>query len=51
MSRALCVCGELKSQDDRPQNKLEALLVSVGETLNETLYARTHSVVYASATP
>ena len=42
--------ASLSRKTDRPQNKLEALLVSVGETLNETLYARTHSVVYASAT-
>ena len=42
--------ASLSRKTDRPQNKLEALLVSVGETLNETLYARTHSVIYASAT-
>lgn len=55
---AICIqCPEryvyaasLSRKSDRPQNKLEALLVSVGETLNETLYARTHSVAFASAT-
>ena len=32
--------ASLSRKTDRPQNKLEALLVSVGETLNETLYPR-----------
>ncbi len=40
----------LNRKNDRNQNKLEALLFNVGQTLNETLYANTHSVVYASAT-
>lgn len=37
-------------KNDRPAEKLEALLLNVGEAMNETLYARTHSVVFASAT-
>lgn len=40
----------LNKRKDRQTEKLEALMVNVGETLNETLYARTHSVVFASAT-
>lgn len=35
---------------DRYSDKLEALPVFVGEKLNETFYAHTHSVVFASAT-
>lgn len=35
---------------DKPVDKLQALMINVGEALQETLYARTHSVVYASAT-
>ncbi len=37
-------------KNDRAVEKLEALLLSVGETMNDTLYSRTHSVVFASAT-
>ena len=37
-------------KNDKPAEKLEALLLNVGEAMNETLYARTHSVVFASAT-
>lgn len=40
----------LHKKKDRQIDRLEALPINVGETLNETLYARTHSVVYASAT-
>lgn len=39
-----------KKKDDRPRDSLQALLVNVGSKLNETLFARTHSVVFASAT-
>lgn len=42
--------ASLSRKNDRPTDKLEALLVNVGEALCETLYARTHSVVFASAT-
>ena len=42
--------ASLNRKNDRPQNKLEALLLNVGQTLEETLYANTHSVVFASAT-
>lgn len=35
---------------DRKVDKVHASLLDVGEILNETLYARTHSIVYASAT-
>lgn len=37
-------------KNDRTTEKLEALLLNVGEALVETLFARTHSVVFASAT-
>lgn len=37
-------------KNDKATDKLEALLLNVGEAMNETLYARTHSVVFASAT-
>ena len=35
---------------DRVAEKLEALLINVGEAMNETLFERTHSTVFASAT-
>lgn len=40
----------MSRKKDRVAEKLEALLISVGEAMNETLFARTHSVVFASAT-
>ena len=40
----------LSSKQDRVVEKLQALLVNVGERLNETLFADTHSVVFTSAT-
>ena len=40
----------LSKKKDRYNDKLEALPMNVGETLNETLYARTHSITFASAT-
>ncbi len=40
----------LSRKKDRVAEKLEALLVNVGEAMNETLFERTHSVVFASAT-
>ena len=42
--------ASLCSKNDKATDKLEALLLNVGEAMNETLYARTHSVVFASAT-
>lgn len=42
--------AHLSRKNDRPQNKLEALLFNMGQKLDETLYANTHSVVFASAT-
>ena len=35
---------------DRFTDKVQALMIDVGEKMNETFYASTHSVVYASAT-
>ena len=35
---------------DRKADRMEALLLDVGEKMNETFYAQMHSVVYASAT-
>ena len=40
----------LHRKKDRYIDKAQALLLDVGDKLNETFYARTHSVVYASAT-
>ena len=40
----------LSKKGDRPIDKLEAMPFNVGGILNETLYANTYSVVYASAT-
>ncbi len=40
----------LCKKKDRRTDRLEALLLDVGEKMNETLFARTHSVVFASAT-
>ena len=40
----------LLKKKDRLSDCVSALLLDVGEKMNETLYARTHSVVYASAT-
>ena len=40
----------LSKRGDKPVDKLEAMPFNVGDTLNETLYANTKSVVYASAT-
>lgn len=42
--------ANLNRRNDRSQNKLEALLLNVGHTLDETWYANTNSVVFASAT-
>ncbi len=49
-ARNVCLRGH-SSRKKRPRrDKLEALLLNVGDAMNETLYERTHSVVYASAT-
>ena len=40
----------LNRKKDRASEKFEALLLNVGEAMNETLFARAHSVVFASAT-
>ncbi|OUO92543.1 DNA polymerase III subunit epsilon [Gordonibacter sp. An230] len=40
----------LSRKKDRMVEKLEALLINVGQMMNDTLFARTHSVVFASAT-
>ena len=40
----------LCKKKDRRTDRLEALLLDVGGKMNETLFARTHSVVFASAT-
>ena len=42
--------ASLSRKNDRPRNKMEALLLNVGLTMNETLFANTHSVMFASAT-
>lgn len=40
----------LSKKGDKPVDRLEAMPYSVGSILNDTLYAKTHSVVFASAT-
>lgn len=40
----------LFKKKDRLTDSVSALLLDVGDRMNDTLYARTHSVVYASAT-
>ena len=40
----------LSKKSERVAETLQALLVDVGDKMNETLYANTHSVVFASAT-
>lgn len=40
----------LSRKKDRVAEKLEALMISVGDALNETLYDKTNAVVYTSAT-
>ena len=42
--------ASLFKKKDRYGDKVQALLLDVGDMMNETLYTRTHSVVYASAT-
>lgn len=37
-------------KNDKISEKLEALLINVGEKLNETLFTNTHSVIFTSAT-
>ncbi|MEG1517112.1 MAG: exonuclease domain-containing protein [Raoultibacter sp.] len=40
----------LSKKSDHAVEKLQALLVNVGDKMNETLFTNTHSVVFASAT-
>ena len=42
--------ASLCKKKDKRTDKIEALLLDVGNRMNETLYARTHSVIFASAT-
>lgn len=42
--------ASLSKKNDRVAESLQALLLDVGDKMNETLYANTHSVVFASAT-
>lgn len=42
--------ASLYKKKDRLTDKIQALLLDVGDKMNETLYARVHSIVYASAT-
>ena len=49
-SEAYAYSATLCRRKDRAAEKLEALPVDVGQRLNETLFARTHAVVFASAT-
>ena len=49
-SEAYAYQVSLQRKKDRYTDKAQALLLDVGDKLNQTFYARTHSVVYASAT-
>lgn len=49
-SEKYAYAATLCRKKDRMAEKLEALVINVGGALGETLYARTHSVVFASAT-
>ena len=49
-SDAYAYAATLNKKKDKVAEKLSALPVSVGERLNDTLFANTHSVVFASAT-
>lgn len=42
--------ANLNRKNDKPQNKLEALLLNVGQELDWNWFANTNSVVFASAT-
>lgn len=42
--------ANLSKKSDRSVDSLKALLLDVGDKMNETLYANTHSVIFASAT-
>ena len=42
--------AKLSHRKDRYNDSVQALLLDVGEPMNERFYARTHSVVFASAT-
>lgn len=49
-SPAYAYAANLSRNKDRHIDSLSALLVNIGNKLNETLFARTHSVVFTSAT-
>ncbi len=49
-SEAYAYAATLNKKKDKVAEKLSALPVSVGEKLNDTLFANTHSVTFASAT-
>lgn len=49
-SEAYAYAATLNKKKDKVAEKLSALPVSVGEKLNDTLFANTHSVAFASAT-
>lgn len=50
MPQEYAYSATLSKKKDNNVEKLQALLVNVGEKMNETLFANTHSVVFASAT-
>ena len=49
-SEAYAYQAALNRKKDRQTDKVDALMLDVGDKMNETLYTRTHSVVFASAT-
>lgn len=49
-SPAYAYSAELIRKRDRLNDKLSALMINIGQKMNETLFASTHSVVFTSAT-
>lgn len=49
-SPAYAYAAELIRKRDHLNDKLTAMMISIGQKLNETLFSSTHSVVFASAT-
>ncbi len=49
-SKEYAYAAQIYHKDDKGSTKLEALLYNVGEKMNDTLYNKTSSVVFTSAT-
>lgn len=49
-SESYAYSATLSRRKDKVAERLEALLINIGAAMNETLFTRTHSTVFASAT-